>query len=420
MAMAQAEVRKPIPFDVKRLDKLLDDAGIDVLVATSKHNVQYLLGDYKFFFFEAMDAIGVNRYLPAVVYQKGKPDSAAYVGNSMEAYEKELGKFWPQSLYLSTWSGPETMQRVVEHIAKLGPGVRRVGIEAAFIPADAEKTLRSGLSNVDVVDAFFPLERLRAVKSAKEIEYLQLASERVTESMNVVYALAAPGRTKQELAEALRVEETKRGLAFDYCLIAAGTSLNRAPSDQKLLAGDVLSIDSGGNYHGYIGDLARMGVVGNKPDAELEDLLGFVEEVQMASRKPIRRGRPGRLDLRGRRQAAGGLPAQGLHALHGARHGARQPRGAAADGRRPGALPRLRHRPPAGGRHGALHRDHHEPSQARPGEDRGHRARHRQRLEGPRRRRARLAAHGWVSGFTRRTGRRRRRASARTSSCSWR
>ena len=36
-----------------------------------------------------------------------------------------------------------------------------------------------------------------------------------------------------------------------------------------------------------------MGVVGNKPDAELEDLLGFVEEVQMASRKPIRHGAPG-------------------------------------------------------------------------------------------------------------------------------
>ena len=78
-----------------------------------------------------------------------------------------------------------------------------------------------------------------------------------------------------------------------YCLIAAGKSLNRAPSDQKLLAGDVVSIDSGGNYHGYIGDLARMGVVGNKPDAELEDLLGFVEEVQMQSRKPIRHGAVG-------------------------------------------------------------------------------------------------------------------------------
>jgi len=293
MAVAQAGVRKPIPFDVHHLDSLLDEAGIDVLVATSKHNVQYLLGDYKFFFFEAMDAIGVNRYLPAVIYQKGKPQTAAYVGNSMEAYEQELGKFWPQSLYLSTWSGPQTMQRVVEHVGKLGPGVRRIGIEAAFLPVDAEKELRGGLSNVDFVDAYFALERLRAVKSPQEIEFLKLASERVVESMNVAFGQCAPGKTKQEIAEALRVEEVKRGLAFDYCLIAAGVSLNRAPSEQKLAHGDVVSIDSGGNYHGYIGDLARMGVVGNKPDAELEDLLAFVEEVQMASRKPIRRGAMG-------------------------------------------------------------------------------------------------------------------------------
>jgi len=293
MAVAQAGVRKPIPFDVHHLDRLLDDAGIDVLVATSKHNVQYLLGDYKFFFFEAMDAIGVNRYLPAVIYQKGKPETAAYVGNSMEAYEKELGKFWPQSLYLSTWSGPQTMQRVVEHIGKLGPGVRRIGIEAAFLPVDAERELRGRLSNIDFVDAYFALERLRAVKSPQEIEFLKLASERVVESMNVAFGQCAPGKTKQEIAEALRVEEVKRGLAFDYCLIAAGASLNRAPSEQKLAHGDVVSIDSGGNYHGYIGDLARMGVVGNKPDAELEDLLAFVEEVQMASRKPIRHGAMG-------------------------------------------------------------------------------------------------------------------------------
>lgn len=32
MANAEAEVRKPIPFDVNHLDKLLDDASVDVLV----------------------------------------------------------------------------------------------------------------------------------------------------------------------------------------------------------------------------------------------------------------------------------------------------------------------------------------------------------------------------------------------------
>ena len=96
-----------------------------------------------------------------------------------------------------------------------------------------------------------------------------------------------PGATKAQVAEALRREETMRGLIFDYCLIAAGSSLNRAPSEQRWEKGDVLSLDSGGNYHGYIGDLARMGIAG-EPDSELEDLLGEVEAIQQAARKPIR------------------------------------------------------------------------------------------------------------------------------------
>ena len=102
MAVAEAAIKKPIPFDTKHLDKLMDDAGIDVLVATSKHNVQYMLGGYRFFFFDTMEAAGTTRYLPAIVYQKGKPENAAYVGCTMENFERELGKFWQPTLKLGT------------------------------------------------------------------------------------------------------------------------------------------------------------------------------------------------------------------------------------------------------------------------------------------------------------------------------
>src|SRR3954452_5461147 len=107
MGLAAPEVRKPAPFDTDLLDKLMDDAGIDVLVATSKHNVQYLLGGYRFFFFDTMDAVGVTRYLPAIVDQKGKPENAAYVGCSIENFEKELGKFWQPTLDLSVIGSKE-------------------------------------------------------------------------------------------------------------------------------------------------------------------------------------------------------------------------------------------------------------------------------------------------------------------------
>lgn len=292
MAVTEQAIRKPLPFDAGRLDKLLDDAGIDVLVATSKHNVQYLLGGYRFFFFETMEAIGTSRYLPALVYRKGKPEQAGYVGCAMETYEEELGKFWPPALDLGFTGSQATMQRVVEHIEKLG-GVRRVGVESAFLPADSEAVLRQGLANCDIVDAVFPLERLRARKTPEEIGILRQASERVVDAMMATFKQVKPGMTKHEVAETLRREEVGRGLVFDYLLHTAGTSLNRSPlSDQRFKDGDILSLDSGGNYKGYIGDLCRMGILG-KPDGELEDLLGFVEEVQQATRQPIKPGARG-------------------------------------------------------------------------------------------------------------------------------
>ena len=87
----------------------------------------------------------------------------------------------------------------------------------------------------------------------------------------------------------MRREETNRGLTFEYCLITAGTSMNRAPSEQKWETGDIMSIDSGGNYQGYIGDICRMAIQG-EPDAELEDLLGEIEAIQRAAFKAVKPG----------------------------------------------------------------------------------------------------------------------------------
>ncbi len=94
---------------------------------------------------------------------------------------------------------------------------------------------------------------------------------------------------KHDVVTRLRHEEHARDLVFEYCLIAGGSSHNRAPSNQRLVEGDVISIDSGGNYRGYIGDLSRMGVLG-EPDSELRELLHEVEDIQQAARRVIRPG----------------------------------------------------------------------------------------------------------------------------------
>jgi Xaa-Pro aminopeptidase len=282
----------PIPFDARRLDELMDEAGLDALVVTSKHNIQYLLGGHRFFFFDHFDAIGVSRYLPIFVYPKGQPERATYIGHPMERYERELDAFWAPGFHPSARTSTDGMTLAIEHVAALFPNAPRIGIERAFLPADSESVLREGLPRAQFVEAHFPLERLRAVKTAQELDYLRKASDLVVDSMLAVIAGHGAGSTKNELVEALRREEVKRGLTFEYCLITAGTSFNRAPSDQIWLDGEIVSIDSGGNYKGYIGDLCRMAILG-EPDAELVDLLGEIDEIQMAARKPIRHGARG-------------------------------------------------------------------------------------------------------------------------------
>jgi Xaa-Pro aminopeptidase len=271
-----------IPFDHHRVDRLMEEAGLDVLLATSKHNVQYLLGGYKFIFFSAMDAIGHSRYLPVVIYEKGRPEHAAYVANKMEGGEHHNHPFWTPVFHASTWGTVDAAKLAVEHLKKLDLAGGRIGIEPAFPPSDAYNVLREGLGVSKFVDATGMLERMRALKTPPELEKLRTASELITDSMLAVFANMGEGSKKQEIVDALRREETNRGLQFEYALLTLGSSHNRAVSPQSWQKGEVLSLDSGGNYHGYIGDLCRMAVLG-EPDAELQDLLAEIEAVQQAA-----------------------------------------------------------------------------------------------------------------------------------------
>ncbi len=278
-----------IPFDAALLDRLMDEAGMDVLLATSKHNVQYLLGGHRAFFFDYMDAMGLSRYLPVLVYPKGAPEKAGFFGHRLEGYQREIKPFWTPEQQTNSSGSVDVMQKATDYLRKAGVKAKTIGVETAFLPFDSSSTLRKAFPDSEIKDALFVLERLRARKTPEELAKLRVASEKVIESMQAVIAKHGPGTTKAELVEALRREETSRGLHFEYCLITAGTSLNRAPSDQRWEKGDILSLDSGGNYEGYIGDVCRMAILG-EPDAELEDMLAEIEAIQRAAMKVCRPG----------------------------------------------------------------------------------------------------------------------------------
>jgi Xaa-Pro aminopeptidase len=225
---------------------------------------------------------------------KGAPEKTVYVGHRLEGFQTKNTPLWTPETQTASAGSVDAMQKAVAYMAKAGMKPKRIAAEYGFMPFDAANVLRAAFPDADWVDALYVLERQRAKKSPAELAALKIASEAVLASMKAVIDSHGPGATKAEVVEALRREETNRGLTFEYCLITAGTSLNRAPSDQRWQRGDIMSIDSGGNYHGYIGDICRMAIQG-EPDAELEDMLTEIETIQRAAMKPIKAGALGRV-----------------------------------------------------------------------------------------------------------------------------
>src|SRR5664280_289118 len=194
---AQPSSGLAIPFDRARLDRLMDDAGIDLVIATSKHNVQYLLGGHRANFFDYMDATGVTRYLPVLVYPKGAPEKAAYIGHRLEKFQREVKPMWTPETQTSTAGSVDAMQKAVDFIRKAGLKTKRIAAEFGFLPYDASIVLRAAFLDADWVDALFVLERQRATKSADELAKLKIASQAVLASMQAVIGQSRTRRNQE-------------------------------------------------------------------------------------------------------------------------------------------------------------------------------------------------------------------------------
>jgi Xaa-Pro aminopeptidase len=211
----------------------------------------------------------------------------------MEAAQQRLEPLWVGEAINEVW----TTERLGFAAADLIRGLRldhaTIGLELPFLAADTYIALKESLPHARIVDAVPILEHLRAVKLPHELTLMSEASDAIVDAMLATLQKAKPGITTRQLAADLAAEEVARGLRFDYCLAAVGPDVNRTPSEARWKMGQALSLDSGGSKSGYIGDLARMAVIG-RPSRLQDELLKEVGSVQAAAREPIRAGAPGR------------------------------------------------------------------------------------------------------------------------------
>lgn len=269
---------------VARVRKHVADAGFQALLVSHLPNLLYLTG----FRATAGAALVTGDHLLLLADFRYRASAEAVVGTLADRVGACLQPV------------PRAFEEAVVDAVRVS-AVRRVGVEAAYLPVKRFTWLQAALDRaagpaggvqLELTERL--VERERAVKDDFEIGVLRKAGRRLSEVARAVLGFAREGRTEREVAADIDHAVRRAGFerpAFET-IVASGpnSALPHArPTDRRLRIGDPVVLDFGGVYDGYCVDLTRTISVG-APAAELVGLHRTVVEAQAAALAAVRPG----------------------------------------------------------------------------------------------------------------------------------
>lgn len=130
------------------------------------------------------------------------------------------------------------------------------------MPAANFTALQGLLSQHSMVDISGIVRKIRSVKSAAEIAKTRFACEVTAAGFDYLLHHLRAGITEREACKAMQLAMLRLGAdACPYLISASGQggydNIIMGPTDHRLIAGDVLIIDTGANFDGYFSDFDR-------------------------------------------------------------------------------------------------------------------------------------------------------------------
>lgn len=177
----------------------------------------------------------------------------------------------------------------------LGLDGKTVGVEPNRLRFLELNFLQQAAPHARFVSASGILESLRIQKDAGEVVLMRQAVKIAQNALLATLKLAKVGMAERELAAELSIQMLRAGadpdLAFAPIVSSGPNSANphASPSDRPLTPGDLLVIDWGAVYQGYVSDLTRTFAVGDV-EAEYRKIAKIVADANAAGRAAARPG----------------------------------------------------------------------------------------------------------------------------------
>jgi Xaa-Pro dipeptidase len=215
--------------------------------------------------------------------------------------ELELPKigFFPYKVQAFAYGeNPSEWDQAFRNAAQaLGLNGKRIGVEPCAMRLLEFRHIKVGAPEAEYPDASDVLASLRIKKDKVEVEAMRCAVKIAQDGLEATIPSIKIGMTERELSSELVMQLLKHGsdseMPFSPIVSSGPNSTNphASPSERKLQAGDMLVVDWGAAYNGYVSDLTRTFSVG-EVDAEYAKIHKIVQESNAAGRAAAKPGMP--------------------------------------------------------------------------------------------------------------------------------
>jgi Xaa-Pro dipeptidase len=177
----------------------------------------------------------------------------------------------------------------------LGFNGNQIGVEPTQFRFLEMDYLKTASPEIEFVSAESVLGELRLKKDGSEIAAMRKAVQIAEAALKTTVPSIKIGMTEQQIASELTIQLLKAGsestLPFEPIVASGSNSANphAVPTERKLQKGDLLVIDWGATYQGYISDLTRSFAVGEL----IPEFSKIANTVYLANRAGCSKVKPG-------------------------------------------------------------------------------------------------------------------------------
>ena len=182
----------------------------------------------------------------------------------------------------------------------LGVDEKRIGVEPLAMRLFEHRYLQAAAPKATFPDATETLAALRIRKDEAEIASMRHAAQIAESALEATLPKVKVGVSEKEIAAELVMQLFQNGSEspFPFQPIVSGgpnsANPHATPSERKLQEGDLLVIDWGATYEGYISDITRTFAIG-KIDEEYRHIHEITQAANAAGRAAAKPGLPAKV-----------------------------------------------------------------------------------------------------------------------------